>query len=166
MEQSEHYINRVTMAFDDLLYCYDFLEKQLSYEAGEEPIIQLALTSSFIIAYGRVFGSSNTKDQEYKEVVSTKFGVLLNRWKRKLSSELLEFHNSLISKRNIAIAHSDAVSRDYKVSTKNQVSFGYNPYTAFSEKESEIAFELTKSLLTVVSCEHSKCKSQLDKANT
>ncbi|EGR0050336.1 hypothetical protein FR265_22340 [Vibrio vulnificus] len=166
MEQSEHYLNRGTMAFDDLLYCHDFLEKLLSYETGEEPIIQLALTSSFIIAYGRVFGSSNTKDPEYKDMVSNKFGTLLNCWRRKLSSESLEFHKSLISSRNIAIAHSDAMSRDYKVSTRNQVSYGYNPYVAFGETESELAFELTKSLLIVVSREQTKCRNELDTANT
>ncbi|WP_306332012.1 hypothetical protein [Vibrio injensis] len=166
MEQSEHYLSRVTMAFDDLLYCHDFLERLLSYETDEEPIIQLALTSSFIIAYGRVFGSSNTKEPEYKELVSNKFGALLNRWKRTLSSESLEFHKRLISSRNIAFAHSDAMSRDYKVSTRNQISLGCNPYIAFGEIESELAFELTKSLLKVVSREQTKCRNELDTTNT
>ena len=66
MNLVEHYYHRVTMAFDDLLYCRDYVAKLMEPDISEDIAVHSALTTALIVSYARVFTSSNTTDRKYK----------------------------------------------------------------------------------------------------
>lgn len=166
MNQIDYYYHRVTMAFDDLLYCRDYVVKLMDPNISKDIVVHSALTTALIVSYARVFTSSNTIDRKYKEEVSNKFGALLNRWKRNLPELTHSFHVQLLTNRDEAIAHSDACSRNYRSGRDKTALFGNNPYVPFDSDEVIWANELINSLLNVISKEQSNVAKVLPETNT
>ena len=154
------------MAFDDLLYCRDYVAKLMEPNTSKDRVINSALTIALIVSYARVFASSNTIGRKYKEEVSNKFGALLNHWKRNLPELTHSFHTQLLKKRDEVIAHSDACSRNYRSGRDKTALFGNNPYVPFDSDEVIWANELISSLLNVISKEQSNVAKILSEKNT
>ncbi|GAA4892527.1 hypothetical protein [Ferrimonas pelagia] len=160
MTNHRYYHDRITMALDDLLRCQSYCRMMLKNPMGEsfsdERVVYESLFVAFIISYGRVFNSSNTVDDSFRGEVSNKFGEFRASIIRKQDSRLQKLHERIKTKRNTAIAHSDAVSRNYQHYTNSPLAIGRNPYYPYDHEEVQWALELTSNLIVLVGEEQSR----------
>lgn len=157
MNQSRYYHDRITMALDDLLRCQSYCEMMLKLPIGEvfsnERTLYESLFVSSIVTYGRVLTTSNTVEKVYKASVSNDFGKFRQGMLQKQNADLVKFHDRIIEKRDTAIAHSDAKSRDYRHYGDSPVSLGSNPYYPSEHSEVMQVIELVNNFIVLVSYE-------------
>jgi len=160
MGKDKHYHDRLTMALDDLLMCRRYCEKMLKLPVGdafsEDRTIYEALFVALVVSYGRVFTTSNTTEKEYKAAVSNEFGHFRVKVIENQEHKLIKLHGRLLNKRDTAIAHSDANSRNYQHYSNSPLGVGHNPYHPYDHEEVSWALELIEALISAVSEEQTK----------
>jgi hypothetical protein len=148
------------MAFDDLLRAQKYSKKMLEIEQGkpfsDERIIFEALSISLVISYGRVFTTSNTINNEFKNEISQKFGNFRNKIIKKLKPDLKSQHYRLLTERDSSIAHSDAKSRNYKYYNNTPMPFGRNPFYPKDKLEIENILKIIEILIDEIGEEQAK----------
>ncbi|ENM3943772.1 hypothetical protein DDM86_003425 [Vibrio cholerae] len=168
MDINEHYYQRVNSAFDDLLECVDFCDA-LSEIAISKSVLCKALTISVIVTYARCFVSAYSwphLDNIGSKDLKNKYSDLIGSWLETLSDEMKCFHESILKRRNIAIAHSDAIARDYRLTSGNCVLLGSNPDSIFENHELTMVRRLIESFLSIVAREHTLIRKGMVQQNT
>ena len=157
MSTDKHYHSRVSMALDDLTRCRAYAQQMLKLRIGEsfsdERTVYEALFVSLIVSYGRVFTTSNTTEQEYKQAVSTSFGEFRARVKLNFTTNEQSMHDQIVHKRHTAIAHSDASSRNYQHFNDSPLGFGNNPFLPFEHCEVVSILKLVDKLINYLAIE-------------
>jgi hypothetical protein len=147
------------MALDDLLKCRFYARKMLELPIGEafsgERTVYEALFVALIVSYGRVFMSSNTTEKQYKDLVSNSYGTFRTEVIKNLDEGLQKLHERIMQKRHTAIAHSDAISRNYQHYNDSPLGYGRNPYYPYEHDEVEKVLELVEILISEVGAKQS-----------
>ncbi|EOZ5531351.1 hypothetical protein [Vibrio metschnikovii] len=168
MDINEHYYQRVNSAFDDLLECIDFCNA-LSEIASLKSVLCKALTISVIVTYARCFVSAYSwphLDNVGSKELKNKYSDLTDSWLKTLSDEMKCFHDSILKRRNTAIAHSDAAARDYFLTSAKCVLIGRNPHLIFENHELIMIRRLIESFLSIVAREHTLIRKSIAQPNT
>jgi len=165
MSATISYLDRLTMALDDLLrcqrYCGAMLELPTGIAFSRERTVYEALFVAFVVSYSRCFCTSNTQNEGHKEKVSNKFGALRHRVLSSLSKPKAQLHQRILSLRNTAIAHSDATAHNHKHCGNSLLSTSQNPFYPYEHDEVALALALTEQLLSAIGQEQQKIGSQL-----
>ena len=163
MNKNRHYYDRLTMALDDLLRCKRYCEMMLKLPIGkafsEERTLYESLFVAFIVSYGRLFTTSNTVDPSFKSEVSNEFGSFRIGVINKQEAKLQKLHKRIMDKRNSAIAHSDANSRNYQHYSNSLLATGRNPDFPYEHEEVAWSLELVGILIDSVGNEQSRIGS-------
>lgn len=159
MSADRYYFDRITMSLDDLLRCQRYCEQMLNLPVGkpfsDERTIYEALFVAFIVSYGRVFTTSNTVDNTYKEVVSNKFGQFRTTLISKQEELHQKLHKRIIEKRDTAIAHSDGKARNYQHFGDSPLATCRNPYQPYEHDEIMNILNLVSALIVDIGQEQS-----------
>lgn len=160
MSSNKHLHSRLTMALDDLLMCKSYALKMLELPIGkafsEERTVYEALFVALIVSYGRVFQSSRTTDEKFMDVVSNSFGEFRSNLIKNLEVNEQSLHHRLIDKRDTAIAHSDASSRNYQYYNDSPIGIGHNSYYPFEHEEVRSVLALVERMISEVGSRQSK----------
>lgn len=165
MNKKDHYDSRLSMALDDLSMCQRYCQMMLKLPPGrgfsEERTVYEALLIAFIISYGRVFCSSKTINGEFDTEISNKFGKFRSDMLEKLEWKMFFLHRRIMEKRHTAVAHSDAISRNYQYYKDTVIAIGRIPYYPYDHKEVQECLELVCLLSNVISDERrSSCRER------
>jgi len=151
MSKQIHYYDRLTMALDDLLMCKEYCKIMLKLPLGEalseERTVYEALFVAFVVSYGRVFKFSNTVYPAHKKEVNENFRKFIKNMINKQKKKLQKLSERILEKRDTAIAHSDAGSRNYQHYNNSTPYISYNPYYPYDYKEVSLALKLTENLI-------------------
>jgi len=134
MSEKRHYFDRLSMALEDCYKCKEYCEQMLKTSESdglyEDRIVREALFVALVVTYGRLFTKSKllAAEDKVKYAVRVKYDTLINDFIEGLELPLKNVHKNLIGKRHVAIAHSDALSRDYKHEDMSMTVSGKNPY--------------------------------------
>lgn len=131
------------------------LELPIGVAFSDERTVYEALFVALVVSYGRVFMSSNTTDKQYKDSVSNSYGTFRAEVIKSLEVSLQKQHERIMQKRHTAIAHSDAISRNYKHYNNSPLGIGCNPYYPYEHDEVEKVLELVEILIGAVGAQQS-----------
>ncbi|HDY8109107.1 TPA: hypothetical protein RQK97_004136 [Vibrio vulnificus] len=168
MEINEHYYQRLNSSFDDLCECTDFCN-ELEVIEDSDSILCKALTISLIVTYARNFASAYSyprlgKDESKK--LKSKYDELTKSWLETLPDEMKCFRESVLERRNSSVAHSDAASRDYRLTGKQSVLMGANPHRVFEKHEIVLIRNLIEGFMKVVASEHTLIRETISQPYT
>ncbi|WP_261896616.1 hypothetical protein [Vibrio cyclitrophicus] len=160
---NEHYYQRLNSSFDDLWECIDFCN-ELEIIEDSKQILCKALTTSLIVTYARNFTTARSYpplDTSESKELNRKYNELREYWVETLPDEMKQFHESIINRRNISVAHSDAIARDYQLTGKQSIFMGMNPHRAFEKHELKLMRKLIEGFIKVVASEHTLMRESM-----
>jgi len=135
------------------VYAQKMLKLPIGKSFSDERTVYEALFVSLIVSYGRVFTTSNTTEQEYKQAVSTSFGEFRAKVKLNFTKKEQSMHDQIINMRHTAIAHSDASSRNYQHFNDSPLGFGNNPFLPYEHCEVKFILELVGKIIGYLAIE-------------
>ena len=127
-------LERLSITDGDLFQARQYASSLLKHgtsirETAEERVVQLALTTALVVAYGRPF--SGNKDKSRKNEPKPDWLTEL------FSADELRLHARMLERRHKVFAHSDAGAFDVTVYTSGEASIpiSRNPHIALEDAE-------------------------------
>ncbi len=160
MKEHKLYHDRLTSSLDDLLRCRRYCEMMLKLPIGkpfsDERTIYEALFVAVIASYSRVFNTAKSIDTDYHEELSNRFGTFRSKIVSDFSTKHSKFHDRVLNKRDTAIAHSDAVSRNIKHFNDSALPVTRNPFIPYEHDDVLIFLEMINFVISFVGNEQSR----------